>query len=452
MLGIIKTNIDNVLGFLPQKSLESWQKAIHDGHSAILNKSGKGNDFLGWVNLPAEISDDFLTDIESTASTIRTHSEILVVIGIGGSYLGARAVIEALKHNFDMLLSHDERRKPVVLYAGQNLSEDYLVELLEILDKRDYSINVISKSGTTTEPAVAFRVLKNHLELKYGKEGARQRIIATTDKSKGALKQLSDTEGYKTYIVPDDVGGRYSVLTPVGLLPIAVAGFDIKWLVKGAVEMQKQLFSSSDIHKNPAALYAAARNALYHQGKFVEIMVNYSPNLQYFTEWWKQLYGESEGKDGRGIFPAGVINTTDLHSMGQYIQEGERKIFETVVSVEKPTRSLNIPNDEENLDKLNFITGKSVHYVNQMAEIGTTLAHVDGGVPNIRISIPSVNEYYLGQLIYFFEFGCALSGYVLGVNPFDQPGVEAYKKNMFALLGKPGFEKETAEIKKRIQE
>jgi glucose-6-phosphate isomerase len=310
---------------------------------------------------------------------------------------------------------------------------------------------VISKSGTTTEPAVSFRILKNHLELKYGKDGAKRRIIATTDQSKGALKQLSDTEGYKTYVVPDDVGGRYSVLTPVGLLPIAVAGFDVRSLVKGAVEMQKRLFSTSQIHENPAALYAAARNALYQQGKLVEIMVNYSPNLSYFTEWWKQLYGESEGKEGKGIFPAGVINTTDLHSMGQYIQEGERRIFETVLSVEKPNRFIEIPEDEDNLDKLNFIAGKSVHFVNQMAEIGTTLAHVDGGVPNIRITIPSVNEYYLGQLIYFFEFCCALSGYMLGINPFDQPGVEAYKKNMFALLGKPGFEKETTEINRRIK-
>jgi len=340
----------------------------------------------------------------------------------------------------------------LVLYAGQNLSQDYLSDLLDILNKRDYALTVISKSGTTTEPAVTFRILRKHLEDKYGKDGARRRIIAITDKSQGALKQLSDNEGYKTYVVPDDIGGRYSVLTPVGLLPIAVAGFDIRMLVKGAVDMQKKLAQSSSISENPAALYAAARNALYQKGKVVEIMVNYQPNLYYFTEWWKQLYGESEGKEGKGIFPAGVVNTTDLHSMGQYIQEGKRNIFETVLSVGKPQKELKIPVENENLDKLNFIAGQEIHFVNQMAEIGTTLAHVDGQVPNFRISIPEVSEYYLGQLIYFYEFACALSGYVLGINPFDQPGVEAYKKNMFALLGKPGFEKETEEIRKRIKE
>jgi len=403
------------------------------------------------VNLPTEIDEELFADIEKSASYIRAHAEVFVIIGIGGSYLGARAVIEALKHNFDFALSHDERQKPLVLYAGQNLSQDYLSDLLDILNKRDYALTVISKSGTTTEPAVTFRILRKHLEDKYGKEGARHRIIAITDKSQGALKQLSLNEGYKTYIVPDDIGGRYSVLTPVGLLPIAVAGFDIRMLVKGAVDMQQQLAKSALIKENPAALYAASRNALYKNGKVVEIMVNYQPNLYYFTEWWKQLFGESEGKEGKGLFPAGVVNTTDLHSMGQYIQEGARKIFETVLSIERPQKNLKIPLEDENLDKLNFISGSEIHYVNQMAEIATAFAHVDGEVPNLRVSIPEVTEYYLGQLIYFYEFACALSGYVLGINPFDQPGVEAYKKNMFALLGKPGFEKETEEIKKRIK-
>ena len=449
---MLHLSIENITNFVTSEEIAEFQPAIAQSFQSVFNKTGQGNEFLGWVNLPSEINEEILSDIEKTATHIRAHAEIFVVIGIGGSYLGARAIIEALKHNFDFALSHDDRQKPLVLYAGQNLSQDYLSDLLDILNKRDYALTVISKSGTTTEPAVTFRILRKHLEDKYGKDGARRRIIAITDKSQGALKQLSDNEGYKTYVVPDDIGGRYSVLTPVGLLPIAVAGFDIRMLVKGAVDMQKKLAQSSSISENSAALYAAARNALYQKGKVVEIMVNYQPNLYYFTEWWKQLYGESEGKEGKGIFPAGVVNTTDLHSMGQYIQEGKRNIFETVLSVGKPQKELKIPVENENLDKLNFIAGQEIHFVNQMAEIGTTLAHVDGKVPNFRISIPEVSEYYLGQLIYFYEFACALSGYVLGINPFDQPGVEAYKKNMFALLGKPGFEKETEEIRKRIKE
>jgi len=449
---MLHLSIENITNFVTSEEIAEFQPAIAQSFQSVFNKTGQGNEFLGWVNLPSEINEEILSDIEKTATHIRAHAEIFVVIGIGGSYLGARAIIDALKHNFDFALSHDDRQKPLVLYAGQNLSQDYLSDLLDILNKRDYALTVISKSGTTTEPAVTFRILRKHLEDKYGKDGARRRIIAITDKSQGALKQLSDNEGYKTYVVPDDIGGRYSVLTPVGLLPIAVAGFDIRMLVKGAVDMQKKLAQSSSISENPAALYAAARNALYQKGKVVEIMVNYQPNLYYFTEWWKQLYGESEGKEGKGIFPAGVVNTTDLHSMGQYIQEGKRNIFETVLSVGKPQKELKIPVENENLDKLNFIAGQEIHFVNQMAEIGTTLAHVDGQVPNFRISIPEVSEYYLGQLIYFYEFACALSGYVLGINPFDQPGVEAYKKNMFALLGKPGFEKETEEIRKRIKE
>ncbi len=364
---MLKLSIENIAGFVSSDEISSFQKAITNGQHAIFNKTGQGSDFLGWVNLPSEIDEDTIADIEKTASYIQAHAEIFVVIGIGGSYLGARAVIEALKHNFDFAQSHDERQKPLVLYAGQNLSQDYLSDLLDILNKRDYALTVISKSGTTTEPAVAFRILRNHLEDKYGKDGARRRIIAITDKSEGALKQLSLNEGYKTYVVPDDIGGRYSVLTPVGLLPISVAGFDIRMLVKGAVDMQRKLAQSSSINENPAAMYAAARNALYQNGKVIEIMVNYQPNLCFFTEWWKQLYGESEGKEGKGIFPAGVVNTTDLHSMGQYIQEGERKIFETVLSVENPQKNLRIPSETGNLDKLNFIAGKEIHFVNQMS-------------------------------------------------------------------------------------
>jgi glucose-6-phosphate isomerase len=443
----IAVHINNIFGFVTLDDLQKYQQAITKSHEMTLNKTGKGNDYLGWVDLPGSIDKEVLADIENTAGKLAAVSDIFVVTGIGGSYLGARAVIEALKHNFDFLLTRDKRQKPFVVYAGQNISGDYLNDLLEILDNRDYSLAVISKSGTTTEPAIAFRILKTHLENKYGKAEAKERIVAITDKEKGALKKLSDNEGYKTYVVPDDVGGRYSVLTPVGLLPIAVAGFDIQQLVNGAKQMQALLHSSSSIETNPAALYAAARNALYGMGKGVEIMVNYLPGLYYFTEWWKQLFGESEGKDGKGILPAGVSNTTDLHSMGQYIQDGKRDIFETVLSVGKTKHALKVPRDSENLDKLNYISGKNIHYVNQMAEAGTTIAHVDGGVPNIQISIPEINEYYLGQLIYFFEFACALSGYTLGINPFDQPGVEAYKKNMFALLGKPGYEKETEAIK-----
>jgi glucose-6-phosphate isomerase len=446
----LKVDISKVLSGLSEKDIFDFQKSIDESFQKIINKTGKGNDFLGWVDLPVEIDSNEISRIKEKAKFIQQNAEILVVIGIGGSYLGARAVIEALKHNFDFLLPANSRKKTIVLYAGQNLSEDYLADLTEILDHRSYAINVISKSGTTTEPAVTFRILKNHIEAKYGKENAAARIVATTDKAKGALKQLADSEGYTTFVVPDNVGGRYSVLTPVGLFPVAVAGFDITELIKGATDMRQELMSGSSLDGNPAALYAAARNALYAQDKFVEILVSYQPNLYYFTEWWKQLYGESEGKEGKGIFPAGVINTTDLHSMGQYIQEGKRQIFETVLSVEKPTKTLKIPSDESNLDKLNYIAGKNLHFVNQMAEKGTALAHLDGEVPNLRISIPEINEYYLGQLIYFYEFACALSGYILNINPFDQPGVEAYKKNMFALLGKPGFEKETEAIRKRI--
>ena len=442
----IKFDYTNALEFISQKDIAKYQDKINQYYKDIYNKTGKGNDFLGWVELPSQIEESLIKDIETIASKIRNKSKVFVVIGIGGSYLGARAIIDALSDSFAQIGDDN----PLVVYAGQNISEDYTYELLKLLDKNDYSLAVISKSGTTTEPAIAFRLLKNHIEKKYGKQEAKERIIAITDKARGALKELADEEGYHSYIVPDDVGGRYSVLTPVGLLPIAVAGFDIRKLIEGARKMKEHSESSTFILDNPVSAYAATRNALYEIGKTIEITVNYEPKLYYFTEWWKQLYGESEGKEGKGIFPAGVGFTTDLHSMGQYIQEGLRNIFETVISVEKPVRELAVPEDDKDLDGLNYIAGKRLHEVNHMAETGTTLAHVDGGVPNLRIVVPEINENTLGQLIYFYELGCAISGYILEVNPFDQPGVEAYKKNMFALLGKPGFEKETEKIYERL--
>ncbi len=434
--------------FVSQKDIEQLQSEITQHHGAILNKSGKGNDFLGWVDLPSTIDNQTIEFIEQSAKKIKEKADVFVVIGIGGSYLGARAVIEALSDNFSLLA--EKREFPIILYAGQNIGEDYLHDLLELLDRKEYALAVISKSGTTTEPAIAFRILKNHLENKYGKSEAKERIIAITDASKGALKKLATDEGYQTYVVPDDVGGRYSVLTPVGLLPIAIAGFNIRDLINGAKSMQELNLKTSSISENPIALYAASRNALYKRNKIIEILVSYQPNLYYFSEWWKQLYGESEGKDGKGIFPASVGFTTDLHSMGQYIQDGQRILFETILSVEKQKNKIEIPYDNTDLDGLNYIAGKRLHDVNQMAKLGTLLAHVDGDVPNIEINIPEISEYYIGQLIYFFEMACAISGYMLNVNPFDQPGVEAYKKNMFALLGKPGFEKETEEIRKLI--
>jgi glucose-6-phosphate isomerase len=444
----IDIDIQNVIPFVSEQEIFTLEPELKLNFNSLLQKTGKGNDFVGWINLPSSTERRLLEDISQAAEKIRQLADVFVVIGIGGSYLGARAVIEALKPPFSDL--QKEKKDPVIIYAGHHISEDYLSELLRFLDDHDYAITVISKSGTTTEPAIAFRLLKNHLEAKYGKQNAAQRIIAITDKEKGALKKLADEEGYKTFEVPDDVGGRYSVLTPVGLLPIAVAGFDISQLITGARNIEELCVKEHSIGSNPVFAYAAARNALYSSGKQIEILVNYLPNLQYFTEWWKQLYGESEGKEGKGIFPAGVNFTTDLHSMGQYIQDGLRTIFETVISVKQPNYELTIPPDADNLDKLNFLAGKRINDVNLMAEIGTTLAHVDGGVPNIRIEIPRVNEEYLGELLYFFEIACGLSGYQLGVNPFDQPGVEAYKKNMFALLGKPGFVKETEDIKKRL--
>jgi len=447
-MALLTLDISHVFNFINRNEINLLQKEITSAHRMLIEKTGQGNDFLGWVNLPNEMDDKMFNDIAGDAQKIKNTAEIFVVVGIGGSYLGSRAVIEALSHNFSPFLKSSY---PKIIFAGQNLSEDYMAELLEVLNLHSYALVVISKSGTTTEPAVAFRILKNHLEKKYGKAGARERILAITDKSKGALKKLADDEGYKTYVVPDDIGGRYSVLTPVGLLPIAVAGFDIRALVGGAAAMQKQVTKTDNIDENPSALYAATRNALYRSGKQLEIMVNYEPKLIYLTQWWKQLYGESEGKENKGIYPSGASFTTDLHSMGQYIQEGLRNIFETVLSVEKTYHTLNIPYEPTDLDGLNYLSGKPIHYVNKMAELGTKLAHVEGGVPNIAIGIPQLNEEYLGQLIYFHEFACALSGYMLGINPFNQRGVEAYKKNMFALLGKPGYEKETEEIKRKIK-
>jgi len=441
--------IDKVYDFVSKDAVAGYKAKAQESIAMLHKKNGKGNDFLGWLNLPSSISDAVITDIETTAKSLASKSEVVVVVGIGGSYLGAKCVIDGLSSNFPHLLQ--EKGRPVVLFAGQNICEDYTADLLALLDKKDYSVVVISKSGTTTEPAIAFRLLKQHIEKKYGKAQAKDRVVAVTDASKGALRKLATLEGYKTFVIPDDVGGRFSVLTPVGLIPIAAAGFDIRKLVKGAVDMEKLTDESVPFEQNISAQYAAARNALLQKGKITEILVNYTPRLHYFAEWWKQLYGESEGKENKGIFPASVDFTSDLHSMGQYIQEGSRHIFETVLSIKSPNNKVQIPTDADNLDGLNFIASKRVDEVNKMAELGTLLAHVDGGVPNMQIEIPQLNEYYVGQLIYFFEKACGISGYLLGVNPFDQPGVEAYKNNMFALLGKPGYEEQTKKIKERVK-
>ncbi len=445
----IKIDNSKVAGFVSLDSINKLSGKAEAANKALHDKSGKGNDFLGWVNLPSSIKDSDIADILSSAKKIQSMAEIVVVIGIGGSYLGTKAITEALSDNFAHLKK--DAAYPTLLFAGQNIGEDYLSELIELLDRKSYGIVVISKSGTTTEPAIAFRILKEHLEKKVGPDKAKDLIIAVTDKERGALRTLATQKGYKTYIIPDDIGGRFSVLTPVGLVPLAIGGIDIKALIKGAVEMEKICGTGTSFNNNPAAVYAATRFSLYKTGKKIEILANYDSKLHYLAEWWKQLYGESEGKEGVGIFPASVDLTADLHSMGQYIQEGERTLFETILSIQKTNYKLTIPSDKEDLDKLNFLAGKNLDYVNKMAELGTMLAHVDGGVPNIRIDIPELNAYYLGQLMYFFEKACGISGYLLGINPFDQPGVEAYKKNMFALLEKPGFEEETKKIKGRLQ-
>lgn len=442
----ISIDIRHALGRVTEADIKAMLPEADKCLDTVESGTGAGNDFLGWVKLPSETTDALVDDICATAQQLRSECEVVVAIGIGGSYLGAKAVIEALSDSF---AAYRTDKGTQILFAGQNIGEDYLNELMNLLETKKFGIIVISKSGTTTEPAIAFRLLKEMLERKEGKEVAARRIVAITDEHRGALRKLATEEGYKTFVIADNVGGRFSVLTPVGLLPIAVAGYDIKALLEGAREMEAAT-RATEYSENPALLYAATRNALYRSGKKIEIMVNYNPKLHYFGEWWKQLYGESEGKDGKGIFPASVDNSTDLHSMGQWIQDGERTIFETVLSVETPAHTTVIPTDADNLDGLNYIAGKRVDQVNKMAELGTRIAHVDGGVPNMRISIPALTEQYLGQLIYFFEKACGISGYMLGVNPFNQPGVEDYKRNMFALLEKPGYEEATAAIRSRI--
>ena len=445
----LQLDIRKAASFLEKDMVERYAPQAEAAIEALENGTCQGNDFLGWLHLPSQTSDEFLKDVNDTAEVLRNNCEAIVVAGIGGSYLGAKAVIEALSNTFAWLAPANG---PRILFAGNNIGEDYLSELVDYLKGKKFGVINISKSGTTTETAITFRLLKKQCEDQLGKELAKKVIVAITDAKKGAARTTADKEGYKTFVIPDNVGGRFSVLTPVGLLPIACAGFDIVQFVRGAQDMEKATAAGVPVKDNPAAVYACVRNALYHAGKKIEILANFQPKLHYVNEWWKQLYGESEGKDGKGIFPAAVDFTTDLHSMGQWIQDGERTIFETVISVDKPNHELHVPSDEENLDGLNFLAGKRIDQVNKMAELGTQLAHVDGGVPNIRISMPALNEYYIGQLLYFFEKGCGISGEILGVNTFNQPGVEAYKKNMFALLNKPGYEKESQEIQAKLNQ
>lgn len=445
----ITLDVSKAVQFLKEGTVKNYEAKVKEAQETLENGTCPGNDFLGWLHLPSSITPEFLKEIQDCANTLRENCEAIVVAGIGGSYLGARSVIEALSNSFSWLIG--DKSNPTILFAGNNIGEDYLYELTEYLKDKKFGVINISKSGTTTETALTFRLLKKQCEEQRGKEEAKKVIVAVTDATKGAARAAADKEGYKTFVIPDNVGGRFSVLTPVGLLPIACAGFDITKLVEGAADMEKACGKDVAYEENPAAVYAAVRNGLYDQaGKKIEIMVNYQPKLHFISEWWKQLFGESEGKDNKGIFPASCDFTTDLHSMGQWIQQGERSIYETVISVEEPAKKLLFPNDEENLDGLNFLAGKRVDEVNKMAELGTRLAHVDGGVPNIRISVPVLNEYYIGQLIYFFEKACGISGNILGVNPFNQPGVEAYKKNMFALLDKPGYEEDSKAIKERL--
>jgi len=446
---MIRIDISQIQDFISKDGIKALEPEVKESILKLENGNGAGNDFIGWMNLASKTESGLLDAIEETAKVLRDNCEVVIVAGIGGSYLGSRAVIEALSNSFTQLIQ--DKKNPQILFAGHNISEDYLYELTEYLKGKKFGIINISKSGTTTETALAFRLLKKQCEQQRGKDVARKVIVAITDAKRGAARVCADKEGYRSFIIPDNVGGRFSVLTPVGLLPIAVAGYDIRQLVKGAADMEGLTASDVRFEDNPAAVYAAARNALYRAGKKIEILVNFQPKLHYLSEWWKQLYGESEGKENKGIFPASVDFSTDLHSMGQWIQEGERTIFETVISVDKVKHSVLVPFDEENLDGLNYMAGKHVDQVNKMAELGTQLAHVDGGVPNIRIVVPELSEYWIGQLIYMFEKGCGISGYVLGVNPFNQPGVEAYKKNMFALLGKPGYEEESEKILSRIK-
>lgn len=445
----IRFDYGKALGFVSKDEVKAMAPYIKVAHDTVENKSGAGNDFLGWVDLPVNYDKDEFARIKKAAEKIRNDSDALIVIGIGGSYLGARAAIEMLSHSFYNSVSKNMRKGPQIFYAGNSISSTYLADLIEAVDGLDFSVNVISKSGTTTEPAIAFRVFKEILEKKYGKEGAKSRIYATTDKARGALKTLADAEGYETFVVPDDVGGRFSVLTAVGLLPIAAAGIDIDAMMQGAAD-GRELYSKPDLDENPCYQYAAVRNCLLRKGKNIEMMINFEPSLHYFAEWWKQLYGESEGKDQKGIFPAAADFSTDLHSMGQYIQDGQRMLFETAVLVDSPRKDVVIKANDDNLDGLNFLAEKSLDFVNLKASQGTALAHTDGGVPNLMVYVPQLDAYNFGKLVYFFEKACAISGYVLGVNPFNQPGVEAYKKNMFALLGKPGYSDMQAELEKRL--
>lgn len=449
MAKTLSLDLSKTTPFLKEHEITYFQPMISEAHKMLHEKTGAGSDFLGWVDLPVAYDKDEFARIKKAAEKIQGDSEALIVIGIGGSYLGARAAIEMLSHSFYNTLPKGKRKTPAIFYVGNNISSTYMTDLLEAIEGMDISVNVISKSGTTTEPAIAFRIFKDYMEKKYGKEGAKGRIYATTDKARGALKSLADSEGYETFVIPDDVGGRYSVLTAVGLLPIAAAGINIDEMMQGAADA-REAYSAEDMSKNDAYKYAAARNALLRKGKVTEILVNYEPAIHYFGEWWKQLYGESEGKDHKGIFPAAVDFSTDLHSMGQYIQEGLRNIFETVINVEAPRKSITIEKSAENVDGLNFLAGQTMDFVNKKAFQGTVLAHNDGEVPNIIINVPELTPYNFGYVVYFFEKACGISGYLNGVNPFDQPGVEAYKKNMFALLGKPGFEEMKAELEKRL--
>ena len=436
-------------GFLTENEVKYMSKIAADAQELLVSKTGAGNDFLGWIDLPVNYDKDEFARIKAAAEKIKNDSEVLLVIGIGGSYLGARAAIEFLRHSFYNSVSKEIRKTPEIYFVGNSISSTYMKHLIDVIGDRDFSINMISKSGTTTEPAITFRVFKALLEEKYGKEEASKRIYATTDKARGALKKVADEEGYEEFVVPDDIGGRFSVLTAVGLLPIAVSGADIDRLMEGA-ESGRQMALEASFEENDALQYAAIRNILHRKGKMVEVLANYEPSLHYVSEWWKQLYGESEGKDQKGIFPASVDLTTDLHSMGQFIQDGSRIMFETVMNVETSSEEIILNEEPVDLDGLNYLAGKTVDFINKSAMNGTMLAHTDGNVPNLVINIPEQNEFYLGQLFYFFEFACGVSGYILGVNPFDQPGVESYKKNMFALLGKPGFEKEREELLKRL--
>ena len=445
----ITFDYSKAIGFIGENEIAPMEKLVQDAREVLVSRTGAGNDFLGWIDLPVDYDKEEFGRIQKAAEKIKSDSEVLVVIGIGGSYLGARAAIEFLRHGFYNMVSKEIRKTPEIYFLGNSISSTYMVQLIDVIGDRDYSVNIISKSGTTTEPAIAFRIFKDMLEKKYGKEEAAKRIYATTDKARGALKNLATEEGYESFVVPDDVGGRFSVLTAVGLLPIAVSGADITKLMEGAAAGRKRAMEA-DFAENDALKYAAVRNILLRKGKLVEILANYEPSLHYVSEWWKQLYGESEGKDQKGIFPASVDLTTDLHSMGQFIQDGSRIMFETVMNVEKPRCELVIGEEPSDLDGLNYLAGKTVDFVNKSAMNGTILAHTDGNVPNLVVNIPEQNEYYLGELFYFFEFACGVSGYLLGVNPFNQPGVESYKKNMFALLGKPGYEAEREELLKRL--